>query len=355
MLQPIPKSPARPRNALRNGSAWSRRALMAAGILAAAFSACFVAAPRVKLDPSSAAFYEKARLIMTEEEESLWRYLVTPEVRAEFIRDFWAIRDPDPDTSENEVREEFERRIDYAARHFSWNSQRPERRNARAGERGRGWNSDMGRIYIILGPPDSVRTNRDADGYAGIPDASGNPWSGMNIDIDRQQWYYSRFELHFWFRRLGTGGWMFDPDGGIPRGRLFEVMETAKLDLLGLQTPGRAGRAFQFEAGYADDGLRLAFSPRRLTFTDSAGGKVVSRIHVRVNVYRNGGKVEALERDVVLEESGDAVIDKTVLTAEIPCHPPGPGKYLLDIVARDMLAETVAMYRGLVKTTVRRP
>ena len=56
---------------------------------------------------------------------------------------FWSRRDPTPGTDRNEFMITYYRRVDYANRHFT-------------NGLGRGWRSDQGRIYILLGPPDEV-------------------------------------------------------------------------------------------------------------------------------------------------------------------------------------------------------
>ncbi len=97
---------------------------------------------KVALDPESRNFYETARLIMTKEEKDIFNHLPDRESRQEFIRDFWAKRDPDSDTEENEFKEEFYGRIEYANRYFR--------------EGIPGWKTDRGRIFIYLGPPDKI-------------------------------------------------------------------------------------------------------------------------------------------------------------------------------------------------------
>jgi GWxTD domain-containing protein len=55
---------------------------------------------------------------------------------------FWKSKDPTPNTDENEVLDEYYRRVDYANEHFKSYYD--------------GWRTDMGMIYITLGPPDQV-------------------------------------------------------------------------------------------------------------------------------------------------------------------------------------------------------
>lgn len=66
------------------------------------------------------------------------------EQQAEGWEQFWARRDPSPDTPVNENLIEFYRRLRYASSHFQGI--------------GPGWRSDMGRIYIRYGPPDQVES-----------------------------------------------------------------------------------------------------------------------------------------------------------------------------------------------------
>jgi len=66
-----------------------------------------------------------------------------------FIKAFWKQRDPTPGTPENEFKEEHYRRINYANYHFGRGVPKP------------GWQTDRGRIYIILGEP------RDIQSYTG--------------------------------------------------------------------------------------------------------------------------------------------------------------------------------------------
>jgi len=81
-------------------------------------------------------------------------YVSTPEERAEleklekkddvrlFMTRFFASRDPDPDTPENEFRDELIARYRYA--------------NANLRDHGEGWKSDAGRVFILYGPPASI-------------------------------------------------------------------------------------------------------------------------------------------------------------------------------------------------------
>ena len=49
--------------------------------------------------------------VITEEERKAFKKLATDDERERFIEEFWRRRDPDPDTDENEFKEEYYERI----------------------------------------------------------------------------------------------------------------------------------------------------------------------------------------------------------------------------------------------------
>ncbi|MBI2841693.1 MAG: GWxTD domain-containing protein [Acidobacteria bacterium] len=86
-----------------------------------------------------------AKLVMEEDELDTFKKLQTPEAKLSFIRIFWARRDPNPETALNEFRQEFDRRVSYADQNFA-SGAIP------------GWQTPMGQIYVVFGPP--LRTDR---------------------------------------------------------------------------------------------------------------------------------------------------------------------------------------------------
>jgi len=60
------------------------------------------------------------------------------------FREFWNQRDPTPGTPENELFNEFYKRVEYANKNFSYS-------------RSSGWKTDRGRVYIVYGPPDRIQ------------------------------------------------------------------------------------------------------------------------------------------------------------------------------------------------------
>ena len=66
---------------------------------------------------------------------------MTKEKKEKFIK-FWKQRDPSPATTENEIMNEYYKRIRYSNEHFSGFMD--------------GWKTDMGMVFILFGPPNDI-------------------------------------------------------------------------------------------------------------------------------------------------------------------------------------------------------
>ena len=110
--------------------------------------------------------------IITDEERKAFKKLETDDERERFIEEFWRRRDPDPDTDENEYREEYYERIAYANEHFA--SGVP------------GWKTDRGRIYITWGKPDEVESHPSGGTYQRESYEGG----GSTTTYPFERWFY---------------------------------------------------------------------------------------------------------------------------------------------------------------------
>ena|SRR5215467_14398369 len=86
---------------------------------------------------------EDVRWIMTAQERRDFLKLSSDDAREKFILAFWNTRNPAPGNKDNSFKREHYRRIAYANEHFV------------AGMPG--WMTDRGRIYVVYGPPDSIK------------------------------------------------------------------------------------------------------------------------------------------------------------------------------------------------------
>ena len=114
--------------------------------------------------------------IITKEEQRAFKALQTDEERENFIENFWRRRDPDPDTEENEYREEYYERIAYANEKFT--SGIP------------GWKTDRGRIYITWGKPDGVESHPAGGAYE-RPSWEGG---GSTSTYPFETWFYRHLD-----------------------------------------------------------------------------------------------------------------------------------------------------------------
>ena len=169
--------------------------------------------------------------IITDEERKAFKKLETDDERERFIEEFWRRRDPDPDTDENEYREEYYERIAYANEHYA--SGIP------------GWKTDRGRIYIVYGKPDEVETHPAGGAYQRESYEGG----GSTSTYPFERWFYrylagvgSGIEIEF-----------VDPTGS---GEYRIARNPDEKDAL-LHVPG-AGLTLAEEMGLSDKGERIA-------------------------------------------------------------------------------------------------
>lgn len=106
-------------------------------------------------------------------------------------RDFWKSKDPTPNTPENEVEEEYYRRVRYANDNYgSWSKP--------------GWKTDFGMVYIKYGQPDEI---------------DRHPYDRGSSSYE--VWYYYSLRKVFTFLDLGHGEYrlQYPYDGNIYRFR----------------------------------------------------------------------------------------------------------------------------------------
>lgn len=169
--------------------------------------------------------------IITKEEKRAFLALQTDEERENFIENFWRRRDPNPDTEENEYREEYYERIAYANEKFT--SGIP------------GWKTDRGRIYIAWGKPDSIESHPAGGAY----DRPSYEGGGSTTTYPFEIWFYRHLD------NVGDGIEIefVDPTG---TGEYRIARNANEKDAL-LMVPG-AGMTTAESLGLSDKGDRIS-------------------------------------------------------------------------------------------------
>ena len=104
---------------------------------------------------------------------------------------FWKSKDPTPNTPENELKDEYYRRLKYVNQNFAISNKE-------------GWETDMGMVYMVYGHPDEVEKHPFDRGVRAF-----------------QKWYYYNKHLEFLFVDRGDGEYELLPpyDGKPPYDR----------------------------------------------------------------------------------------------------------------------------------------
>jgi GWxTD domain-containing protein len=321
--------------------------------------------------------------IITDEERKAFKKLETDDERERFIEEFWRRRDPDPDTDENEYREQYYERIAYANEHFA--SGIP------------GWKTDRGRIWIMYGKPDELETHPSGGHYDRPSYQGGGSTSTYPFEI----WFYrhlegvgSGVEIEF-VDPTGSGEYRIarspeekdallhvpgagltlseelglsnkaDRIGGLgdqnsyhreqdsPFSRLQLMADLSRPPQIrfndlasAVNTPVVEDNPLNFDLRVdfyrqSDDRVITAFTIQtdndQLTFTDS-GGLQQARINIFAKITGVSGRRAGVFEDSVttnatVSELTDAKNRKSAYQKAVPL---GPGTYKVDIIVRDV-------------------
>jgi GWxTD domain-containing protein len=280
--------------------------------------------PRVALDPESKAFYQTARLIMTREESKIFNLLPDPASRKEFIDDFWAKRDPDPDNDVNEFKTEFQSRVDYAAKRFK-------------GEGRPGWDTDRGRIYIFMGPPDRFQE----DFTHGDPTVRGSIiW-----------WIYYNYRLGIEFvDAKGTGEYKIRDYTG----DFFEAMDVLKLGAYLGKSDAFLTKVVKFDLTYdrPSGEVEVALPDKSINFKENDEGNFFVDLRFKFYIYSGA----ELAKTVHEEERTFVAPNREIETMkDVPFRfalPLRPGLNYIDVIIQGKTASASGRIRKLFEVKV---
>jgi GWxTD domain-containing protein len=208
--------------------------------------------------------------IITDEETKAFKSLSNDEERDAFIENFWLRRNPNPDSPENEFREEHYRRIAYSNEHFA------------AGKPG--WRTDRGHIYISFGKPDSIDSHPSGGAYQRPSEEGGGETSTFPFET----WHYRYLEgigenidlefvdscqcgdYHYTIDRSEKDALKMVPGAGLTQSE--EMGQTKKADRFkgGMEALGAGPMTSQNQSKQFDriDMAAKLFAPPPIKFTD---------------------------------------------------------------------------------------
>jgi GWxTD domain-containing protein len=150
------------------------------------------------------------RYIIQPVEKEVFLKLTSDRDRNIFIETFWKQRDPTPGTPENEYKDEHIKRFNYATTYYGRGTTR------------KGWQTDMGRIYIILGPPASIERFESTSWVV--------PCQAWSYNGDETKGLPPHFVLLF-YQRGGIGDYrLYDPVSDGPAALIVDKRDLDPFD-----------------------------------------------------------------------------------------------------------------------------
>src|SRR5207253_2254915 len=253
---------------------------------------------------------EDVGYIISDEQRKAFLRLSTDEERQNFIEQFWMRRDPTPDTEENEFKEEHYRRIAYANEHYA--SGIP------------GWKADRGRIYITFGPPDEIDSHPSGGTYS-RPTAEGG---GETTTFPFEDWRYRYIE------GIGNDVNIEDLEAAISTRITYNILPMlVRIDYVRVTESSVLAN------------ITVQFENRDLSFQAKDGvQKSVVNLLGRVSTMTRR-PVTTFEKPLEIDAPPDMLQkyaqQRSIYQQSVPL---APGRYRLNIVAKDTVAGTINNY-----------
>jgi GWxTD domain-containing protein len=312
----------------------------------------------------------EVKWIITDEEREAFKLLSNDEEREKFVEGFWIRRDPTPDTIENEFRDQYYQRVLYANERFS------------AGIAGS--MTDRGRIYIVYGPPDEIESHPSGGTY----DYAINQGGGSTSTFPFELWRYRYIpdigqDIVIEFVdpcMCGEYHMTMDPNekdalAHVPSGqqrlqkfpkdnsREFDDLDRfAKLnrppkfkDLQEIVSHKINYHTMPFEvlANYVKATSNVTLVPLTLQIQNqdmtykSEDGVARGAVNIYGQVTTIGGRIAQTFEDTVQMDVPQSYLPNMVSKASVygKSLPLAPGRYLLEIVVKDLHSDHVGTWR----------
>lgn len=294
-------------------------------------------------------------------ERDIWKDLEDDEAREEFKAWFWGRRDPDPRDDMSPLMEQFYERVAFANQRFSGFP--------------KGWRSDRGRVFIVLGPPTGGmrRTRLQNFGRCSTGGAQEGEWWTYYTNNMSFQAQFGEFNVIFVESRvntfeicdptmLGVGGMPVDLSRALEATKTSLVLDdTTEFDAASGDVVGDAVVNY-FEnteeldvaaAGWGELGVAgsvivpMTLPFRRLLF-EPEGDELVSRLSVEATLVpvgpgdtRRGSQTWRVALD---SSTGASIAGASLQTAIV--LPAEPGAYSVTVQVADPLSGTAWRWEG---------
>ncbi len=270
-----------------------------------------------KLDAESETFYNYARYFFTKSERKLFLNLQNKEDRKRFIDHFWEIRDPDHTTEENEFKFAIESRFDYVSKYF------------REGPV-KGWKTDRGRIYLLMGPPDE----KDQD--YNIRGSNSN-----NFITSLIRWYYADSNIFVQFiEKRNSNSYRLDLTSAT-----LSLLDELKRKKYFIHKKGTNSKTVSLDFSLSLDKsnpkkLILSMKPENIFFKKE-GSELNAKLKIDITIY--SGKTDFIKhRKIELIQIDEKVVlkKKSRINIILPFSLPF-GKINVDILITDLFGNGV--------------
>ena len=268
-------------------------------------------------------FFEVARFIMAKEEIQIYKNLKDIKEKEKLKEDFWEKRDPRPDNQGNESKNEFYISIAVANKWF------------REGTKGKGWNTERGRILLQLGFPDERKFESSPLTY------NGRLWSTKRTRWER--WVYYRYNLVLLFAGEDDGAARLELVD-IPS-ELSQALEKSKF-IMNLTSKAVSKNSLVFDVNYNTGGLTFAIPVKRLSFEEKADQMTVE-LDIKVYVYRDDEKIDQISIPKTISLAREELLKMKNIEFEVPYSLKEKGKYFFDVVMEEKA--TAEKSRGFAK------
>ena len=308
---------------------------------------------------------EDVLYIISDQEKRAFKRLQTDDECEQFVEQFWARRDPTPDTEENEFKDEHYRRIAYADEQFA--SSVP------------GWKTDRGMIYIKYGPPDAVESHPAETSTYPAEDWTYRRINGLGSNVKIEFVDLTKTgDYHVTLDPAAQNALLYTPGTG------FTLVEQMSSVISINRQPDRATNSavssdnpppivkFKDLEAVANSGLRYDTLPMlvRTDYIRATDATVLAILTVQfknsdlpyatnegiakstVNIYGRvtsltGRSVDWFEDSVVgnvpVEMVQGAMDGSQIYSKTIPL---APGTYRLNVVAKDLVGNTINTYEA---------